>query len=108
MLLLEMATFDRRIAAADHSRETGSIATACLARSSSPLSPTTHSCSNGDFPVLAGNSPEWAGCLARICLCNGVLEPSQPFRPLCLCPKNSVSRQRRLWFEETRFDWHSC
>jgi hypothetical protein len=37
------ATFDRRIAAADHSRETGSIATACLARSSSPLSPTTQS-----------------------------------------------------------------
>ena len=36
-----------------HSRETGSIATACLARSSSPLSPTTHSRSNGDFPVLA-------------------------------------------------------
>ena len=35
------ATFDRRIAAADHSRETGSIATACLARSSSPLSPRT-------------------------------------------------------------------
>ena len=34
----------------DHSRETGSIATACLARSSSPLGPTTHSCSNGDFP----------------------------------------------------------
>src|SRR5580700_9350939 len=31
------ATFDRRIAAADHSRETGSIATACLARSSSPV-----------------------------------------------------------------------
>src|SRR6476646_568931 len=23
------------------------------------------------------NSPEWAGCLARFCLCNGVLEPSQ-------------------------------
>jgi hypothetical protein len=44
------ATFDRRIAAADHSRETGSIATACLTRSSSPLSPTTHSRSNGDFP----------------------------------------------------------
>jgi hypothetical protein len=29
--LLEMATFDRRIAAANHSRETGSIATACYA-----------------------------------------------------------------------------
>src|ERR1700756_4521520 len=28
----------------NHSRETGSIATACLARSSTPLSPTTHSC----------------------------------------------------------------
>ena len=36
-------------ASVDHSRETGSIATACLARSSSPLSPTTHSRSNGDF-----------------------------------------------------------
>ena len=45
------ATFDRRIAAVDHSRETGSIATACLARSSSPLSPTTHSRANRDFPA---------------------------------------------------------
>ena len=36
----------------DRSRETGSIATACLARSSSPLSPTTHSDANRDFPVL--------------------------------------------------------
>src|ERR1700722_11345458 len=34
----------------NHSRETGSMATACLARSSSPLSPTTHSRSNRDFP----------------------------------------------------------
>src|SRR6202040_86392 len=31
----------------NHSRETGSIATACLARSSSPLSPTTHFPANG-------------------------------------------------------------
>src|ERR1700756_3662969 len=46
------ATFDRRIAAADHSRETGSIATACLARSSSPLSPTTHSDVVRDFLVV--------------------------------------------------------
>src|SRR5271168_3354988 len=46
------ATFDRRIAAADHSRETGSIATACLARSSSPLSPATHFPANRDFLVL--------------------------------------------------------
>jgi hypothetical protein len=34
------------------SPETGSIATACLARSSSPLSPTTQSHSNGDFPAF--------------------------------------------------------
>ena len=26
----------------------------------------------------------------------------RPFRPLCLCPQNSVSPQRRLRFEETR------
>jgi hypothetical protein len=32
------------------------------------------------------------GCLARFCLCNGLLEPSEPFQPLCLCPENSVSR----------------
>ena len=88
----------------NHSRETGSIATACLARSSSPLSPTTHSRSNGDFPVLAEYPPNGRGCLARFCLCNGVFESSQPFRPLCLCPQNSVSCQRRLRFEETRFE----
>src|ERR1700738_400415 len=28
-------------------------------------------------------------------------ESSQPFRPLCLRPENSVSPQRRLRFEET-------
>ena len=33
------ATFDRRIAATDHSRETGSIATACLAPSSKSSQP---------------------------------------------------------------------
>ena len=44
--------------------------------------PTTHSRSNGDFPVLAEYPPNGRGCLARFCLCNGVFEPSQPFRPL--------------------------
>src|ERR1700758_4265809 len=54
------ATFDRRIAAADHSRETGSIATACLARSSSPLSlPLT------EISWFFATNPELAGCLAR-------------------------------------------
>src|SRR6516165_4252974 len=60
--------------------------------------------SNGDFPVLAGIPRMGGGCLARFCLCNGVLASSQPFRPLCLCPKNSVSRQWRPGFEETRFE----
>ena len=88
--------------AVDHSRETGSIATACLARSSSPLSPTTHSDANRDFPVL-GTSAELAGFFARACLCKGVLELSGLFRGLCLCPRNSVSRKQRFQFEETRF-----
>ncbi len=34
----------------------------------------------------------------------GVLGPSKAFRPLCLCPENSVSWQQRPWFEETRFE----
>src|ERR1700740_2296523 len=67
-------TFERRIAAVDHSRETGSIATACLARSSSPLSPTTHSRSNGDFPEPGEWPLNRRSCLARFCLCTGVLE----------------------------------
>src|ERR1700722_10033299 len=33
--------------------------------------------------------------------CTGVLESPRPFRPLCLCPGNSVSQQRRFRFEET-------
>ena len=64
-----------------------------------------HSRSNGDFPVLAEYPLNGRGCLARFCLCNGVFEPLQPFRSLCLCPQNSVSRQRRLRFEETRFEF---
>ena len=64
-------------------------------------SATTHSRSNGDFPVLGGLAPNWRSCLARFCLCTGVLESPRPFRPLCLCPENSLSPQRRLRFEET-------
>ena len=89
------ATFDRRIAAGES-----------LARDrfDSDCVLGTHR-SNGDFPVLAGIPRMGGGCLARFCLCNGVLASSQPFRPLCLCPQNSVSRQRRLRFEETRFEF---
>ena len=46
-------------------------------------------------------APNWGRCLARFCLCTGVLESPKPFRPLCLCPENSVSPQRRFRFEET-------
>jgi hypothetical protein len=31
---------------------------------------------------------------------------SKPFWPHGLRPENSVSRQQRLWFEETRFEWN--
>ena len=34
--------------------ETGSLRTACLARSSSPPGPTTHSLTTGDFPRAFG------------------------------------------------------
>ena len=30
---------------------------------------------------------------------------SKPLRRLCLRRENSISRQQRLWFEETRFEW---
>ena len=56
------------------------------------------------FPGSRQLAPIWRGCLGRFCLCNGVFEPSEWFRPLCLCRENPVSRQRRLWFEETRFE----
>ena len=45
------ATFDRRIAAADHSRETGSIATACLARREISPNPTISAESAGFLRV---------------------------------------------------------
>ncbi len=44
----------------------------------------------------------WA--LARFCLCTASLNRRSCFRPLCLCPGNPVSPQRRLWFEKTRFE----
>ena len=72
-----------------------------LVGGSSPPGSPTHSRSNGDFLVLGEYPPNGRGCLARFCLCNGVFEPLQPFRSLCLCPRNSVSRQRRL----RRRDW---
>ena len=40
----------------------------------------------------------WA--LARFCLCTASLNRRSCFRPLCLCPGNPVSPQRRLWFEK--------
>jgi hypothetical protein len=60
-------------------------------------SPSSH----GDFPGSRRLAPNWRSCLARFCLCTGVLESPRPFRPLCLCPENSVSPQRRLRCCET-------
>jgi hypothetical protein len=60
--------------------------------------------SRTEISRFSRTAPNVRGCLARFCPCNGVFEPSQPLRPLCLCPKNSVSRQRRLRFDETRFE----
>ena len=54
--------------------ETGSIATACLARSSSPLSPTTQSPSNGNFRLLAKG--ELAGLRAGAWSLRGPADPS--------------------------------
>jgi hypothetical protein len=59
------ATFDRRKSAGWPRPEIGSIATAWLARSSSPLSPTTQSCANGDFPVQC-ESPRTGGDLTNL------------------------------------------
>jgi hypothetical protein len=53
------------VAAVDHSRETGSIAAACLARSLSPLSPTTQSRANGDFPSSC-EKPRIRGARCRV------------------------------------------
>src|SRR6476659_6182125 len=48
-----------------HPRETGSIATACLARSSSPLSPTNHSTASRDF-LRARQHAAFCGHSARV------------------------------------------
>ena len=47
--------------------------------------------------------PNWRGCLARLCLCDGTPEVSKLFRSLCLCPQIPFSGCRDFGFEETRF-----
>jgi hypothetical protein len=80
------ATFDRRIAAADHSRETGSIATACLARSSSPLSPTNQSPHGGDFRGRRQIPPYWRVPPGQLGLWISRILPPRTLWPFCLCP----------------------
>jgi hypothetical protein len=53
------------------------------------------------FPAT---NPELAALFSEIWSLQQRPELTQPFRSLCLCPKNSVSRQRRLRFDETRFE----
>ena len=48
-------------------------------------SATTHSRSNGDFPVARRLAPNGRGCLARFCLCAGALEFSKAV-PASLSP----------------------
>jgi hypothetical protein len=99
----------RRIAAVDHSRETGSIATACLARSSSPLSPTTHSRANGNFPSPCEKAPNARAQACRVwSLENAFRERGAVLAPLSLPAKfrfpeteTAVPEQRLrlLWIE---------
>jgi hypothetical protein len=63
----------------DHSRETGSIATACLARGSSPLSPTTHSPADRDFPSPFKKPPMGGLRRARLVSVEGVSESRRCF-----------------------------
>jgi hypothetical protein len=56
------------------------IDNAALARSSRP--------SSGQV------APNWRDCWRGSCLCNGLLGLPEPFRRLCLCRQNSVSRQQ--------------
>jgi hypothetical protein len=84
------ATFDRRIAAADHSRETGSIATACLARSSSPLSPTDQSPHGGDFPERPQIPTYWRLPARSTWSLDSRTLPRRTLWPFCLCTLKSL------------------
>jgi len=75
-----------------------------LVRSSSPPSPTTQSCANGDFPVQC-ESPRTGGDLcthfvSAICRLNCW----DRFGAFVSAPQNRVSRRRRLALVETRFE----
>ena len=42
--------------------------------------------------------PNWRGCLARLCLCDGTPEVSEAVSVPLSLPSNSVFRLQRLWF----------
>jgi hypothetical protein len=87
----------------NHSRENGSIATACLARSSSPLSPTTHSRSNGDFPNRRQRPAIGGPSFRRLVSATANFALRRVFR-VCLCAEIPVSQETETGSAETRFD----
>jgi len=86
--------------------------TTCLARSLSPLSPTTQSIVRGDFPSLSEKPPNWRGCVRALCLCKASLGFRGAFRGCSLWPWKSrfpatqtdpYARHRAQ--DERRLDW---
>ena len=71
---------------------------------SSPARTTTHSRGCGDFLTAGEIPPNWPGCLRPRGLCREVKRIRGPCRRLSLRPRNPVSRQRRRWRAETRFE----
>jgi hypothetical protein len=63
--------------------------TACLARSSSPSSPTTQSRAKQRFSGSLRIAPNWPGFGRAFCLCKLSIGFQGPFRRLCLCPAKS-------------------
>jgi hypothetical protein len=75
--------------------------TACLARSSSPPSPTTQSHSNGDFPAFGEDRRIDGLARGRWVSVSGDIGSRGKFRHHRLWPQNSVSRQQRQRQAET-------
>ena len=68
-----------------------------------PVPPRTFS--QTETSQLCASDAELAGLLAWVMSLQWSLwSVPEPFRRLCLCRQNFVSRQLRFWFEETRFD----
>jgi hypothetical protein len=56
------------------------------------------------FPGSLRIAPNWRGFVGAFCHRKLSFGFQGPFRHLCLCPQNPVSRKRRLWFVEIPFE----